>query len=303
MATITALIHTKNSASTLAKCLTSVAFVDQVIVVDMESSDQTLNIAKQHDSIIFKHPDVGYVEPARNFGLKKVKTDWTLILDSDEEVPSTLAQHLKKLMAEESSADAYYLPRRNIVFNKWIQHTGWWPDFQLRFFKTGKVEWPAQIHAQPVIHGQAEKLPLEEELALTHHNYQTVEQFIERLNRYTTIEVDRGQSTADSFGKHTAQALPAAFSQEFARRFFAEDGFRDGKHGLALAYLQSMYQVIVELKKWQAAGFPDSSSSNTLVKEVDASLKELHYWVAGYAIQRSTGMQKLWWMIRRKLRW
>lgn len=303
MASVTALVHTKNSAETLEKCLKSLSFVDHLIVIDMESSDDSVKIAKKQGATVLEHKDVGYVEPARQFALKHVKTDWTLIVDSDEEVPATLAAKLKELTTDSTAADVYLLPRRNIVFNKWIEHSGWWPDYQLRFFKTGSVTWPIQIHAQPGVSGKVVQLEAKAELALTHHNYQTIEQFIERMNRYTTIEVDRGQSGSTAQSTRGPAHLPSEFSGEFASRFFASEGYLDGGHGLALAYLQSMYQVIVELKRWQASGFPDNQNPAELVEKVSKSLKELQYWTTSYSIQRTTGLQKLIWTVRRKLRW
>lgn len=303
MSTLTALVHTKNSAATLAVCLRTLRFADEVIVIDMKSSDDTVEIAKKHSATVLEHKDVGYVEPARAFALKQVKTDWTLIVDADEEIPESLAIELKRLMKDESAKDAYYIPRKNIVFQKWIEHTGWWPDFQLRFFKTGKLNWPEQIHAQPVVEGSIGYLEEKEQFAILHHNYQTIEQFVDRLNRYTTIEVDRGQRSTDEQKKMGPAVLPSAFSQEFARRYFVHDGYLDGGHGLALSYLQSMYQVITELKRWQKAGFSEVKDADKLPEALEKSFRELNYWIANYKIQKSTGIHKFIWMIRRKLRW
>jgi len=305
MATVTALVHTKNSALTLDSCLKSLRFADEILVVDMESKDTTRAVAKKHGTHFLEHKDVGYVEPARQFGLAHVTSDWTLIVDADEEVPETLAKKLQGIIADPNAADAYFLPRKNIVFEKWIEHTGWWPDYQFRFFKSGTVSWPAEIHSQPKISGRIAELTPSAEFALLHHNYQTIEQFVDRMNRYTTIEVDRGQNSTSTSSKHhhSINKIPTEFSNEFARRFFSGEGFLDGGHGLALSYLQSMYQVIVELKHWQNAGFPENRDSVKLVKNVRKSLQDLQYWTTSYHIQRSTGIQQLIWMVKRKFRW
>lgn len=302
MATVTALVHTKNSEQTLEHCLKSLKFADQLLVVDMESSDDSRAIAKKHGATVLSHKDVGYVEPARQFGLSHVTSDWTLIVDADEEVPESLAKKLRELMSDPQAVDAYFLPRKNIVFNKWIEHTGWWPDYQFRFFKSGTVTWPNEIHAQPKISGKILELPPDAEFALVHHNYQTIEQFLDRMNRYTSIEVEKGQNSSQSTS-HNPNRIPSEFSNEFARRFFADEGFLDGGHGLALSYLQSMYQVIVELKHWQKGGFPENQHSAELVDKVRKSLQDLQYWTTSYNIQRTTGIQKLVWMFKRKLRW
>lgn len=301
MSRLTAVIHTKNSAATLAGCLRSVAFADQILVMDMASHDHTLEIARKFTPLILNHPDVGFVEPARAVALAKVKTEWTLVIDADEEVPPALQNFIEELLTQAAASDAYYLPRRNLVFHRWIEHSGWWPDYQLRLFRTGKVSWPDRIHAQPQIHGTAQFLPAEPQLALIHHNYQSIEQFLDRLNRYTSIEVDRGQTPTTAGAD--LPVLATTFSQEFVRRYFAEAGYRDRSHGIALAYLQSMYQVVVELKRWQKAGFPDQKNSQQHLRELRAAVRELQYWLATYTLQESTGLAKLWWWLRRKLGW
>jgi glycosyltransferase involved in cell wall biosynthesis len=306
---ITALVHTKNAAATLADCLESLKFVDHVLVIDMDSTDETRAVAKKYKATVYSHPDVGYVEPARNFALQKVKTPWTLIIDADEEVPKELQKRLlaitKSAQETDGSAEVVYIPRKNIIFDRWIKHTGWWPDYQLRFFKTGMVDWPAQIHAQPEITGEVTYIEDNEELALIHHNYQSVEQFIDRLNRYTTIEVDRGQHATKSKNAkvHVSSSLSSAFASEFSRRYFVEHGSEDGVHGLALSYLQSFYQLVVQLKKWQAAGFPTEQDRKAPTEGLEQLIYDLEYWLADYHAQHSRGLAQIWWKLKRKFRW
>lgn len=298
MASITAVVHTKNSANTLKGCLHSLQFCDQVLVVDMASTDETKKIAKSFSNVTWhEYEDVGYVEPARNFALQQVKTPWTLIIDADEEVPEQLQKKLVELSRAEDSVDVYRLPRKNLIFNKWIEHTGWWPDYQLRFFRTGTVQWPVEIHAQPKVQGRQAELPKHSELAIIHHNYQTVEQFIDRLNRYTSIEVKNGREQ-----ENNDASLPFVFSEEFCRRYFAEEGFKDGTHGLALSYLQAMYQVTVSLKQWETEQFTEKCDQRALVDQLQDSLRDMQYWVADYHVHNSSGLTKVWWQVRRKLR-
>src|SRR5258708_29144379 len=133
MATITAVVHTRNSEQTLGKCLRSVAWCDEIFVIDMDSSDGTIEIAKKHGAKIFSlRATHAYADPIRNEYLQKVKTDWTIIVDSDEEVPPTLAEKLKELMLV-AGVNGYSIPRKNIIFDKWIEHTGYWPDYIVRF--------------------------------------------------------------------------------------------------------------------------------------------------------------------------
>src|SRR5690606_14218835 len=127
------------------RTLKSVRFADEVVIVDMQSTDATLAIAQEVTDRIISVKDVGYVEPARNTALSKATGDWILLVDADEEVPETLRDYLFERMEQPDSAEAYYLPRKNIVFGTWYHYAGWWPDYQLRFFKRGTVTWPTKI--------------------------------------------------------------------------------------------------------------------------------------------------------------
>ncbi len=106
----------------------------EIVVVDMHSDDDTQKIAKKLGAKVFTHKRTGYVEPARNFAIGKATGEWILILDTDEKVSKILADRLKQISADDNSADYYRLPRKNIIFGKWIKHSRWWPDYNIRFF-------------------------------------------------------------------------------------------------------------------------------------------------------------------------
>ncbi len=301
---LTTLIHTKNSAEILKAALESVAsFSDEIIVIDMESTDETRTIAKKYTSQVFSHPDVGYVEPARNFGIAKVTSDWVFILDADEEVSKELAGFITQVTKNQSPtellADAYAFPRKNIIFDKWIEHTGWWPDHQLRLFKKGSVKWKNQIHSEPVVTGKLLTLPAETAYAIIHHNYQTISQYLDRLNRYTQITAQQEAGTAKTLTSHT---VVDTFSNEFFRRFFAEQGIKDGVHGLSLSLLQACYQLVVQLKVWERQGFPARTEPAASLTALRAWQQELAYWLADSQVHRTNGLENIFWRIRRKLK-
>lgn len=299
---LTAIIHTKNAATTVRAALESVKFADEIVVVDMESTDGTPLIARDYTKHIFSHEDVGYADPARNFGLSKASQPWILVLDADEEVPVSLKELIQAIVSgtvgAELQADAYYLPRRNEIFNTLIKHSGWWPDYQLRLFKKGTVTWQDGVHRLPDATGTSVYLPASDANALLHHNYQSVTQFIDRLNRYTSIKANE---TKDTDPQVTESTLLTLFSGEFFSRYFAHQGYKDGAHGMALSLLQSMYQVTVQLKQWDNQHFPAHHQN---LQNVDKGLrkfqKELNYWLADAQVQNTSGLKKIYWQIRRK---
>ena len=132
---ISAVINTWNEGKNLAECLDTLDFVDEIIVVDMASTDDTKKIAKQYTDKVYDHPYVGYVEPARNFAISKATSEWVFVLDPDEEVSDNLKDKLVQIVSNNTEIDFIRIPRKNIIFGKWMKASMWWPDYNIRFFK------------------------------------------------------------------------------------------------------------------------------------------------------------------------
>ena len=301
---LSVVINTKNAEDTIKDTLNSVKFADEIIIVDMKSDDKTVEIAQQYTDKIFAHKDVGYVEPARNFAIKKATGDWILIVDADEEVPQELQKAIKGILdadkSGEETADCFYIPRRNLIFGKAIEKTGWWPDYVLRFFKKGCVSWSDEIHSIPITKGEVHELPAVSDIALIHHNYQHVEQYIKRLNRYTGIQAAQLNEEKEEFD---GPFVIKKFYSEFLSRFFSQRGVNDGTHGLVLSLLQGFSEFIVAVKAWESTGFPESNGEQEerTVLELSQMNKELAYWIADWQVTNSTGFKQFIWKIRRKL--
>src|SRR3989344_3276878 len=138
MPKISVVINTLNEEANLPRALASVkSFANEIVVVDMMSDDKTVEIAKKAGAKVYEFKRVGYVEPARNFAISKAEGDWIFILDADEELTASLSRELSKI-AKNGSADYVRVPRKNMIFGKWVEHSRWWPDYNIRFFKKGK---------------------------------------------------------------------------------------------------------------------------------------------------------------------
>jgi len=273
---ISAVVNTYNEEKNLGRCLESVKnFAEEIVVVDMHSTDKTVEIAKKYKAKIFLHEYTRYVEPARNFALSKATGDWILIIDADEELPQNLASKLTKI-AKENKVDYVQIPRKNIIFGKWIEHSRWWPDYLVRFFKKGKVQFSNEIHVPPKTEGEGFKLEAVEENAIIHHNFQSISQFIERLNRYTDIQAEELVKKGVKFEWQQVLTKPA---NEFFSRFFAGEGYKDGLHGLVLALLQAFSELILYLKIWQNDGF-DQKRIRNLDQVFKRSINDYFYWQA-----------------------
>jgi glycosyltransferase involved in cell wall biosynthesis len=266
----------------------------------MHSTDDTVKIAKQFTDKIFPHEDIGYADPARNFALSKASHDWILVIDADEVVTDQLQEIILMTINQDSAADVYYLPRKNLVFDEWILQTGWWPDYQPRLFKKDQVSWQKGVHRQPDVKGRAEQFPKEERYALLHYNYVSVGQFIDKLNHYTTIQAQERQEKRPEINFST-QELMENFAGEFAKRALAQAGVEDGLHGISLSLLQAMYEATIYLKQWENQGFPQVSTA-----KFGETLQEMQkiwgYWWADYNVRRSRGLAKIYWQFRRKFK-
>lgn len=292
---ITAIVHTKNSAETLARCLQSLPTVAELLVVDMKSTDDSLPIAKQFNAKILSVDDVGFTDPARNIAFAAATQPWLLLVDADEALPPETTEWLPELLTN-TDKSIYALPRKNYFFGKQLKHTGWWPDYQVRLFRAGSVQWPAKIHTQPQMSQEPHKLPARDEYALSHLNYQHIDQFIDRMNRYTTIEAMSEPPVSSEDPWLLLQI------RELLSRLGAHEGWRDKEQGLAASLLQSFYPLVTSLKRWEMKDFSASPTfDESLEKQLDTAVTELRYWRASIRVQKSSGLAKLFWRIRRKL--
>ncbi len=297
MAKLSIVINAQNAEKDLSCVLASIKnLADEIVVIDQGSTDNTSKIAKEFGAKIYKHESVKYVELTRNFAIGKATGDWILILDPDEEIGKELALEIKKVI-KENKADYYRIPRKNIIFGKWIANTLWWPDYQTRLFKKGKVSWSEVIHSVPITMDKGGDFVANENLAIIHHNYRTVEEYLEKLNRYTSVQADI--LVKDGYVFNWKDLIGKPF-KEFIARYFTGQGYKDGIHGLALSLLQAFSELVVYIKVWQVDKFKESEVGVIpVIDEMRNKEKELHYWQRD-AIYKKTG--KFTDRIKRKLR-
>jgi len=284
---ISAVVNTRNEAENIFDCLKSLHFCDEIVVVDMESEDDTKKIAKQFTDRIYEHKMVGFVEPARNFAINKALGDWIFIVDADERVPKTLATKLIGI-ADKNEVDFVRIPRKNLVFGEWLHHSRWWPDYNIRFFKKGAVEWQDEIHSVPITYGTGINLEAEPGTALEHLHYRNVDEYFIRALRYSGQQAKELIESGYKFDPADLIKKPIG---EFLSRFFAGEGYKDGLHGLVVAFLQFFSVLLIYLKVWQA-------DSHHPVKEKEFSplwqqsfiekFKEFRYWFITVKLQNSS---------------
>lgn len=297
---ISVVITTFNEENNLPRAVASVkGLADEIVVVDTESTDDTVEIAKKLGCRVFTHKYPGIVEPVRNFSIGKAKGDWILVLDADEEVSESLKKHILETVAS-PKGDYYRIPRKNMIFDKWIESTHWWPDYVYRLFRKGYVVWDEAIHSVPSTRGQGADFPPTMEYALIHHHYDTISQYVSRLNRYTDHQL---KLLLDQNTRFSWDLLISKPSQEFLTQYFARHGYSDGVHGLALSLLQAFSELVLYLKLWQYTGFPKSQPVPEQVNvELAEQGRQLGWWYYQSRIESSSGLTRPFWKLVRKVR-
>lgn len=232
---VTVVINTRNEEKQIGECVSSAKLLtENVLVVDMHSTDKTREIAESKGAKVILFPHTKYVEPARTFAIQESKTDWVFILDADERITKELADEIKKLEQKPDTYTHYRVPRKNIFgHKKWLRHGGWWPDHQTRFIKKSSfIEWPARIHSTPKITGEVGIL----QEPITHFFHGNIETMVEKTLNFENIESDllynakRPVNVIIFFRK---------FYGEMWRRLIKNVGFMDGSYGI----LESLYQA------------------------------------------------------------
>ena len=258
---ITGLVNTRNAAETLDLCLASLTpHVDELLVVDMHSSDETVAIAASFGARVLLHEPLGYVEPARAFGIREASHEWILILDADEILPRPLGRRLREV-ADRDEADVITFSWRNYFFGDAASHGPLGPavDRHRRFFRRSMLVHSPRIHvpAEPAPGARELVLPPTADLCVTHLSYVDVSDWLIRSDRYTTIEAQHLMSD----GRHVPRSSSMLFEvvRTFLAGYLGRRGYRDGWRGFHLCLLLAHYRLTVGLKAQQLerAGTPE----------------------------------------------
>jgi len=299
---LSVVISVHNEERNIKECLESVKdLADEIVVVDNSSTDKTGEIAQKYTKKVFEQKnDPKNIDLQKNFGFSKATGDWILSLDADERITPGLTKEIKsKIQDPRSRIQGFWIPRKNIIFGKWIQSDMWWPDYQLKLFRKGKGKFGKnEVHKALILEGVSEKLTN----PLIHYNYTSIHQYLQKLNNYTDIEAENLSSQEYKFNWLDAIRFPV---NDFVKTFFLQKGFKDGIHGLVLSMFQAFYMGIVFAKLWEKEGFKEVESKNFLhevLKEFKESKNKMIYWLTSSLINESKNpLRKLGLKLKRKI--
>lgn len=238
---ISAIIIAGSEEKNIADCLESVRWADEIVVVNSESADRTVEIAKRYTDKVFIRKWEGYASQ-KAFSLEKANNEWVLSLDADERVSPELRDEIRDL--DFSMADGFYIPRRNYFLNKVIRSCGWSPDYQLRLFKKSKTKVTLrQVHEGFTVDGKRGHLKGE----LVHYTHTSITATLQKINEYSTLEAEEKSARIHVNGVKIFFKPLWAFFQHFIMR----GGFRDGVHGLMVSIIHAMTKTQVYMKIWE----------------------------------------------------
>jgi glycosyltransferase involved in cell wall biosynthesis len=237
-------VITRNETANIARALESVAWADEVVVVDSESTDDTVAQAKRFTSRVIVRPWPGY-GAQKNFAAAQAAHDWILSLDADEQVPPALANEIRTALATDPPHAGFRIPRVAHHLGRWIRTTDWYPDDQLRLYDRRAAQWTgASVHESVTARGTVGHLRNE----LHHYPYRDVGEHLETIDRYTTLAAREMHEAGRRSGLLQIAAHPPF---AFLRNYVLHGGFRDGVPGLIISTLNAYYVFLKFSKLWQ----------------------------------------------------
>lgn len=241
---ISVIVITKNEAHNIDACLESVAWADDIIVVDAESADDTAARARAHSARVFVKPWEGF-SAAKSFAVAQTRHRWVLWLDADERVMPELAAEIARLDLGGAGPSAYRVARRAYFLGRWIKHSGWYPGRVARLFDKEKAVFtPAAVHEGLEIDGNIADLSCD----LLHYTDPNLYHYFEKFNRYTTLAADDVLRRGKHFKQSDLIIRPLWL---FIKMYVLKRGFLDGMQGLVLALLSSAYVFTKYAKLWE----------------------------------------------------
>jgi len=239
-----------NEEANLPRTLESVRWADEIIVVDSGSKDRTLEIAQSFGAKTTYHAFGGHGEQ-KNVALDLCTSDWILLLDGDEVLTPELQEEIRQVLSGEPGFVAYWIPRLNLIFGRWIRHGGFYPDRKLRLFRRGSARLSEGVgpHSTPQFEGPKGRLKHD----MLHYAYPDLNTYLEHMNRYSSeiakLLYKKGRVSKSLFAfLWNTVANPAA---TFVYNYFFRLGFLDGREGLLLHLNHSVYIHWKFIKAWR----------------------------------------------------
>jgi (heptosyl)LPS beta-1,4-glucosyltransferase len=229
---VTVVIAARNEGAQIADCVRSASFAAEVLVVENDSTDDTVDGARQAGAVVFSHPFVT-IGGQRNAAIARASQDWILVLDADERATPELGEELARRLAATDGPPAYRVARRNIFFGREVRHGGWERDRPIRFFHRSLRYDDRPVHEHVLVDGDVGAL----DQRITHEPYATLSEYFEKLVRYSRDWAAQHYARGRRASWWTLVVRPPA---RFVAMLIVRSGWRDGGRGVLLAVLASV---------------------------------------------------------------
>ncbi len=242
---LSAILITRDEAADLPECLASLAFCDEIVVVDSGSTDATVAIAEGAGARVTVTSDWPGFGPQKQRALDLATGDWVLSIDADERIPADLAAEIRAAIARGEAEAGFRLNRRSSFLGRFLLHGGWYPDRILRLARREAARFtPDRVHERLVVEGAVGDLSAD----MVHHSYRSIDEVLDKGRRYALASAAERRARGKRGGLATA-LLRATWA--FLRHYLLKQGFRDGTHGFvaALAKAQETFW------RWLAVGW------------------------------------------------
>ena len=230
---VSVVINTYNAAKQISETLESAKDFDEIVVCDMESTDNTVDIARKYGCkiVVFPKGQHNICEPARDCAIHSARNEWVLVVDADEVIPVELGEFILQLMKTQMEKNAYFVPRKNIFLGEFIKPS--FPDYQLRFLNQRKCVWPPTIHSLPVVEGKIGYMPKDTNIALV-HNGLTISSELKKIDVYSANDLVKRN-------KRKVSLFQLIFSPmwRFVRYYFLKGACLQGRRGFIKAMFSS----------------------------------------------------------------
>jgi glycosyltransferase involved in cell wall biosynthesis len=238
------IVITKNEERNIERCLKSLQFCDEIIVVDSESEDRTREIASRYTDTVINRQWNGYSDQ-KNYAISLSKADWIISIDADEEVSPELQKEILSVVKTPNGRAAYSIPRKTIHSGRWIRHGGWYPNRLVRFFKKTSGRWVGDdVHEYWKADGSIGELKGD----LVHYSFTSISDQVDRNNHYSTLGAQALQRSGKKFSLIKLLVKPLS---KFFETYFLKRGFLDGYPGFMIS-ISAAYSVFLKWAKlWE----------------------------------------------------
>lgn len=241
---LSVVIITKNEERNIRRCLESVRWADEIVVMDSGSTDETLSICREYGCRVVETEWFGFGR-TKQLAVKKASNDWILSIDADEVVSPGLAERIREILSEKIEKCGFKIKEITFYIGKRIKHSGWNREYHLRLFNRKYGSYNSRdVHESVEIRGETGRI--EEEIM--HYSYHTISDHLRKIDNYTTLGAEQlfDQGKKSSVFK---AILRAKF--RFIKMYFIHMGFLDGKEGLILAFNSAFYVYLKYIKLWE----------------------------------------------------